>query len=157
MNKVTFTSVEIVHIKRTPSKAELRIEFPLTKSASSDMEWGELQDFEDSANLRGDLSASLIQLLPDDKQLRKNGVDLDVSRVHKFVATRQQIEGKRGKGTCWRVQADIVVTDITGMGKLEAYMLTAGKSEMRVSYEKAAVQPDLPGALDDSQGKLAVQ
>jgi hypothetical protein len=47
--------------------------------------------------------------------------------------------------------------DTTGAKKLEAYILTTGKSELKTSYTLPPVQQDLPGTeetADDAQGEF---
>lgn len=154
-SSVTLTSVEIEHFKRTRKQVTARFEFSLTKKLIAAMGWGELADFETASTLKGDLAASNIVLTPVDEALKRHQTEIAVSRVHAFNATRQEIEGSRGKGTRWLVQCDVVMTEPTACKKLEAYMLTAGKSEMRISYEKQAEQADLPGTepTEDGDGK----
>jgi hypothetical protein len=155
--KVDFTSVEIHHFKRSQSKMSVRFEMPLTKSCASAMGWGELQDWEDGSDLKGDLAASVITLTPSDESLKRHAIDLQVKRVHKFTATRQEIEGKRGKGSRLVVQCDAIVRDEKGCHKLEAYMATVPKSSMRVSYEKQPEQADIPGTEIKGNEELPLQ
>ena len=148
--KVKFTSVEIDHIKRSRKKMTARFEFPLTRPSALAMGWGELGDFENGSNLKGDLGATVISLVPNDEALKRHAVDLETSRVHKFVATRQEIEGKKGKGTRWMVQCEAIIRQVDGCKKLEAYMMTVPKSSMVVSYEPQPEQVNLPGTELDS-------
>ena len=157
--KVTFTSVEIDHIKRTMEKTTARFQFPLTKSVIAQMGWGELADYETASDLSGDLAALTITLNPTDVGLKRMAIDLDAQRVFNFKATKQELEGKRGKGSRWLVQCDAILRDNSGCRKIEAYMQSVPKSEMRVSYEPSAVQANIPGTeLDgDSQEEMPLQ
>ena len=155
---VKFTSVEVHHFKRSQSKMMARFEFPLTASSSKSMGWGELQDFEDGSDLRGDLAATVVTLTPNDPSMKRHAIDLEVQRVHKFKATRQQIEGKENKGTRWLLQCDVVIRDAASIQKLNGYMDAVPKSEMRVSYEKQPEQADIPGTeIQDSNEELPLQ
>ena len=155
---VKFTSVEVHHFKRSQSKMMARFEFPLTASSSKSMGWGELQDFEDGSDLRGDLAATVVTLTPNDPSMKRHAIDLEVQRVHKFKATRQQIEGKKDKGTRWLLQCDVVIRDAASIQKLNGYMDAVPKSEMRVSYEKQPEQADIPGTeIKESNEELPLQ
>ena len=147
---VKFTSVEIHHFKRSQKKIIARFEFPLTTSSAKSMDWGDLQEFEDSAGLKGDLAASIITLTPKDEALKRQAVDIEVSRVFKFTATRQEIEGKKDKGTRWMVQCYAVLRDAVSLQKLNSYMSAVPKSDMRVNYEKQPEQANIPGTEPDT-------
>jgi hypothetical protein len=123
------------------------------------MGWGDLQEFEESANLTGDLAATVISLTPKDAALKRQAVDLEVQRVFKFVATRVEVEGKRDKGTHWMVQCDAIVRDAVSLQKLNSYMTAVPKSDMRVSYEKQPEQQDIPGTAvrEDDQSEIPLQ
>lgn len=150
-SKVSFTSVELISFSRSQKQMTARFEFSLTQKAMQAMGWGEIPMFQHGCDLDGDLAASVIELIPSDALARKHAVQLDTRRVFKFVATRQEIEGKRGKGQRWSVQCDVVVSDGNGCKKLEQYMASAGKCEMRVSYEPQAVQEELPTATEEQR------
>jgi hypothetical protein len=147
---VKFTSVEIHHFKRSQTKIVARFEFPFNNSASKAMGWGDLQEFESGVNLIGDLAASVISLTPKDESLKRHAVDIEVTQVHKFIATRQEIEGKKDKGTRWVVQCDVMIRDAVGLQKLNSYMSAVPKSDMRISYEKQPEQQDIPGTEVDT-------
>ena len=154
--KVRFTSAQLKSFGRSVKKGGFaKIEFGLTLAISQSMGWGELADWQHGANLDGDLAASSFELIPKESENKKHAVQLGVCKINNFVATRREIEGKRGKGTRWTVQFDVSFQDGVGCAQLEGYMLTCDKSEVRVSYEKQPEQAELPGTeAEDSQGTL---
>lgn len=154
--KVKFTGAQLKSFGRSIKKGGFaKVEFPLTLAVAADMGWGELREFESSVNLDGDLAASTIDLIPKEPENKKHAVQLGVGRLSGFTATRREIEGKRGKGTRWTVQFDIGFQDGRGCAQLEAFMLTCDKMMVSVSYEKRAVQEELPGTQpDDKQETL---
>lgn len=147
---VTFTGATVIGFGRKASGATATIEFPLTTKVIKAMGWDDLADFESKSNLDGDLSAVSAEFTPSDASLKRKTTTLDLQRVHKFVATKQEQEGSRGKGKRWLVQASLVIRDELACTKLEPYFLSVPKGDIRVSYEKQAVQADIPGTENDT-------
>ncbi len=155
-SNVTFTSATIHSFGRTAKGGKAKFEFSLTQKAIAAMGWGELPTFSHGSNLDGDLSATAVELIPNDEPLRKHRFTLDSQRVCNFVATRQELENKRGKGHRWTVQCDVLFGDPAGCKKLETYLLNAGKGELRISYEKQPTQTEIPGveATEDQRQRV---
>ena len=156
--KVTFTNVELLGFGRSAKGAGLaRIQFSFTKDLRKAMGWStDLPEFQHGADLDGDLAAVTMELNPSQPELKKHAVELSAQRMHKFVVTRQELEGKRGKGFRWTVQADIAFSDPQGCQKLERFKISVPKFDLRVYYEPKAVQEVLPDAGDESQASLEV-
>jgi len=156
---VTFTQATLKEFGRDSGGAWARFEFPLTKSVISALNWGELADYETKTSLEGDLAATVISLTPDAPELAKQATDIDAQRVYHFVATKQEIEGSRGKGKRWLIQCDVSIRDVAGCQKLEGYMASVPKGKVRVSYERAPEQQQVPGTedADEDQGEPAAQ
>jgi hypothetical protein len=153
--KVKFTSAQIKSFGRSVKKGGYaKVEFGLTLAISQAMGWGELAGWQHGANLDGDLAASSFEVIPKEKENAKHAVQLGVSRLSGFTATRQELEGKRGKGTRWTVQFDVAFQDGTGCRQLEGYMLSCDKAEIRVSYEKQPKQEIIPGVEVEEEGEF---
>jgi hypothetical protein len=156
---VTLTSAVLIEFGRNQTGAWARFQCSLTKQLIAKMSWGEMADYEKKVTLKGDLAATVIELIPADEATKRHRTQISVQRVSSFVATQQEIEGSRGKGTRWLVQCDAVLRDETGCAKLEAYMQTVPKSDIRISYEKQPEQADIPGteAKDERQSEMPLQ
>lgn len=146
---VTFTGATLIEFGRSQTGATAKIEFPLTTRVMKAMGWDDLRDFETKASLEGDMAASVAEFLPGEEDKRR-AVQLDLQRVHKFVATKQEQEGSRGKGKRWLVQCLLTIRDEAGCQKLEGYILSVPKGDVRISYEKKPVQADIPGTEVDT-------
>ena len=109
------------------------------------MGWGEMADYEKKVTLKGDLAATSLELTPADEALKRHRLQVKVQRISGFVATQQEIEGSRGKGTRWLVNCEVAVGDENGCQRLESYMQAVPKGEAVISYEKQPEQADIPG------------
>lgn len=156
-SKVTFTSAELLKFSKDRKGVKATFEFPLNQKSSSAMGWGDLAEFQHGSDLDGDLAASIIEMIPNEEGNKRHRMQLDVQRINKFVGTRRELEGKKSKGTRWTVQCVAIITDMNGCKKMESYMASCAKSEMRISYEKQPEQTDLPGVeVDNNQESLGV-
>jgi hypothetical protein len=50
---------------------------------------------------------------------------------------RLEVKGKRGVGHRTELRFNVTTGDLKGARKLEEYFLVAGKSQLKISYEKA--------------------
>lgn len=111
-----------------------------------------------------DLTATIIELVPNNEELQAHAMTLDATGCGDFSVVHK--ESKKGKDS---VKAGTVIVEVSctvtfadpmGAAKLEAYMLSAARSEMTVTYTPQAVQDELPGTrvemgADDKQMPLA--
>ena len=102
------------------------------------------------ASLDGELAATVIVLTPKDESLKRHEMQLDVSKVNGFKTIRLELEGKRGVGHRTELRFLAHFSDVKGAAKLEAYMMTAAKSRVIISYTKQAQQSSLPGTEPDT-------
>lgn len=150
MARTTFTSVELLEFGRSKKKGgRSKWKAPLTQAVIKLMGWEDIPECYRGGQLSDDLAARQIEVTPNEEDLAKHSTTLDVQRMHKFEVVRRELEGKRGKGTELELHFSIEFADDTGCQKLERYMRVANKSKLRVDYEPAAVQPDLPGTKED--------
>ena len=154
--KLTITSVTLLTFKRDLKGGGADFSSSITQAVRKIMGWTEIPECYSGGSLDGDLAATVITLTPNDEALKRHAIDLDTTKVHKFEVVRLELEGKKGKGFRFELRFHVKFSDVKGCRKLEEYMLTAGKSTMVVSYEKQAVQADLPGTevAADAQGDL---
>jgi hypothetical protein len=153
--KVKFTGAQVKSFGRSVKKGgRIKIEFPLTQSVIQAMEWGDLADWQTGVNLEGDLAASVFEIIPREKENAKHAVQLGAARLSGFVATRREIEKKRGKGYRFTVQFDVAFEDGTGCRQLEGFMLSCDKAEIRVSYEKQPKQEIIPGVEVEEESEF---
>ena len=147
---VTFAGATLVDFGRNLKGCSAKIEFPLSSRVMKSLGWADLRDFETKASLEGDLAATVAEFVPSDEGMKRRAIQIDVQRVSGFVATKQEVEGSRGKGKRWLVQCTITIRDEAGCQKLEGYMLSVPKGDVKVSYEKQAVQEEIPGTELDT-------
>lgn len=155
--KITFTAVQLRKFSRDSSGGKAEFSSSLTASIIKKMDWVEMPECLTGGKLEGELNAISLDLEPKDEALRRHKIQLDISAVNKFNTVRLELEDSRGKGHRTELRFKVKFTDVKGAGKLEAYMLTCGKSTLVVSYEKQAQQADLPGVelKDDGQEPLS--
>lgn len=159
MDKLTFTSAQLLGFSRDASGGTATFSSTLNTNVEKAMGWTDIPSCATGATLEGELAASIIQLIPNDSELRRHEIQLDVARVNKFKVVRLELEGTRQVGHRQELRFTVQFSDVKGARKLEEYILTCGKSKVVVSYTKQAVQEDLPGTeLDDcdDQGSLGI-
>lgn len=150
-SKVTFTNAELDSFQRTRQGGTATFRAPLTSAVIKSMGWGDMPDSWKGATPEGDLAASTVELSPNDKELRKAGIQLDTTRVNGFKLIRLEAEGTRGSGFRREIRFVVYFADPNGAQKLEGYMLGAGKSRLVVSYEKQPVQGELGTEATEDQ------
>jgi|HubBroStandDraft_6_1064221.scaffolds.fasta_scaffold246976_2 hypothetical protein len=142
---VTLASCVLIEFGRSQKGAYAKLQCSLTKSLIKSLAWGDFADYEKKVTLKGDLAATSLELTPSDEALKRHRVQVKIQRVNNFVATQQEIEGSRGKGTRWLVTCDVEISDENGCRLLESYMHAVPKAEAKISYEKQPEQADIPG------------
>ncbi len=154
--KITFTSVQLRKFSRDSSGGKAEFSSSLTSSIIKKMDWVEMPECLTGGSLEGELNAINLELEPKDEGLKRHKIQLDIATVNKFHTVRLELEDSKGKGHRTELRFKVKFTDIKGAAKLEAYMLTCGKSTLVVSYEKQAQQADLPGVelKDDGQQEI---
>ena len=158
MEKLTFTTVELVSFGRSRKGGKAIFASSLNANVQKKMGWAEIPESITASNLEGDLAATVITLEPKEPELKKHAFSLDVQRVHRFQSVRLELEGTKNKGHRTEIRFLVEFSDPTGCKKLEAYMQTANKSSMQVSYEKQVVQEEIPEVMaTDEQRQAAME
>lgn len=141
-------------VKRTSRGGTCKFTFPLTPKVAKSLGWPELPDGtkgwspEDS-----ELNATLIELTPNNEELKQHSMTLDASHMGSFAIIRKA--KKKGKDSVkasekiTEVLCTVQFSDPEGAGKLERYIQNAARSEMLVCYTPEAVQDELPGTRVD--------
>lgn len=144
-------------VKRTSKGGTCKFTFPLTPRIAKSLGWPELPDGtkgwspEDS-----ELNATLIELTPNNEELKHHAMTLDSNHMGDFQIIRKA--KKKGKDSVksaekiTEVLCTVTFVDPEGAGKLERYIQSAARSEMLVCYEPQAVQEELPGTRVDMTG-----
>ena len=147
--QLTFTSVELDKLGRNNKGAWGTFSASLNQSVIKKMGWADIPECFTGSDLEGEIAAISLELTPDDSG--RKSIELEQALIVEFKTVRRELEGKQGKGHRTELRFRVVCQDMKGAGKLEAYkMSNLGKSKLRVSYEKAAVQADLPGTEEDT-------
>jgi hypothetical protein len=169
-NKATFTSVEIVQLVRGTNAGRVDVKCPLTQSVIKAMGWvqkrmqkegdheeevvvsTELPSFARGAiSLDGELAASIAHFTPNDEDLATNAIEFTITKCNDFKAYRLQAEGSGAKDQFRReLRFQIHFNSQKGACTIEKYMLSVPKSKLQVTYEKRAVQDELPGTGAES-------
>ena len=155
--KIVFNSAVLLGFTRTLKKATASFSCSLTKSVISSMGWTDVHECATGASLDGDLSATILELVPKDKEMERQSINVAISQIYKFELIRLELEGtKQGKGHRQELRFTVALNDSKACRVLEQYMLTIGdgKGSATVHYEPQPVQVPLPGAAADSQEPL---
>jgi hypothetical protein len=121
------------------------------------MEWNQdIPECLTKANPEGELVASAVELIPDQKDMAKQAVSLGVCKVNGFEIVRRELESSRGKGHRLELRFNLGFQDTDGCRRLEQYMLTIGESKgkLNVSYQKKAQQESL---ISDEQAAATAE
>jgi hypothetical protein len=138
-------------VSRTPKTGgKAKFTFPLTPKIARGLGWPELPDGtkgwspEDS-----ELSATLIELKPNNEELKAVSCVIDCQHMGDFqIICKAKKKGKdsvKGSEKITEVMCTVTFGDPLGCAKLEAYMLSAARSEMLVVYNPQPLQDELPG------------
>lgn len=151
---IAFTNVQLLSFSRKSTGGTASFSASLTAPVIKAMQWAELPECQTGAGLDGDLAAHQVELTPKEPELQKHAMTLDCKRIHKFTVTRLEIEGKKGKGHRFELRFEVSWPDPNGAQKLEQFIISCGKSILKVHYTKQAVQETLPDTEDDGQEEI---
>jgi hypothetical protein len=142
-------------VSRTPKTGgKAKFTFPLTPKIAKTLGWPELPDGTKGwSPENSELSATLIELKPNNEELKAVACVIDCQHMGDFQIIRKA--KKKGKDSVkatekiTEVMCVVTFGDPLGCAKLEAYMLSAARSEMLVVYDPQPQQDDLPGTRVD--------
>jgi len=160
MEHITYTNAELQSFTRNKKGGTAKFIAPLTVPVMKALELTEIPDFATSLDA-GEIhhTATEMMLRAKEGDLADYEVTVSIAAVSKFEVTRLETKGKRGKGS--RLQLSFVVSfaDATGCAHLEQHLLSAGPCNLRVSYERTAVQTEIEidDGGDDRQGVLGAE
>jgi hypothetical protein len=153
--RLQFSSVELDKFSRNSKGVHADFSSALNSSVMQAMGWTDIPECLTGADLEGEIACISMELIPTDTLLKKHAIELDLASLHTFQTVRRELEGKKGKGYRTELRFKVTCQDQQGARKLEAYMLTAGKSTIKVSYEKQAKQEEMPLDSDLDTGCVA--
>lgn len=115
----------------------LHLQADLSRPVMDDMGWDEIPDCVTSpSRMTGALAGRTLSLVPNDKDLKRHGFDLECNDLGDFVAVPQ----KNGEGavTGHRLNCIARSLEVSAISKVEAYcrLIGEGHAQMTVSYEK---------------------
>lgn len=166
-NKLRFLDTVLVRFTRNGKGGTVKMQTPLTIVLAQQLGWipegasleetGILRPWQTACDCEGDYHPKSFQLIPKDSTLKSQAMTLDVTRVHRLVVVRREIENKKGKGKTLQLTFAADFSDIAGCKKLEQYMQTVDKSTLQLSYEQqmpltedSTVEPDEDQAQIDA-------
>lgn len=152
---LTFTNCELVSFSRSPEKGVASFSASFTDKVKQAMGWQDIPECMTGGKLEGDLHATEAVLSPNEKELRKHQVSLDVARVLNFETVRLELERSKGKGHRTELRFKVQFTDPNGARKLEQYLISCGKSRLTIAYTKAPVQEELDGVQASEEQRQA--
>jgi hypothetical protein len=147
-----FTAVNalLISVLRNKNNGYAKIKFQLTAKITKALEWPEMP--EGTAEWIPDvdeLKASLIELTPNNDELRAKSVSVDCLTIGDFVVQRKAKKdgpnAVKGEKKITEVHCKVTFSDPCGCAKLEQYLQSAARSEMLVCYTPQPVQGELPG------------
>ena len=146
MEKLTFTTVELIKFTRDKKTTKATFSAGFGRDVIAKMGWSDIPECLTGGNLEGELTVYALELVPSDAGAKRHAIELQPAEIHSFSTVRLELEGKRGKGHRTELRYIVSSADPEAASKLERYMISCGKSSMRVSYEPVTKQSDLPGA-----------
>lgn len=158
-NRIQFTSAVLHSFSRNGKGGSATFSSSLTRDVCRAMDWPTDYsiDWLTKARPDGDLHATTAELVPNEKGLKKQAKNLDVSRVNGFEVIRLELESSRGKGHRLELRFTVSFPDLEGCRKLEEYMAVVGegKSTLNVSYTKQqSLIPDEVTASDEQRAAV---
>lgn len=154
--KLNFSKVQLLSFSRKPSEGTIKVSCAPTKTVSKALGWDEVPEWQKSACPVGGLAASIVEFTPANSDQAKHAIEITASSVRDFEFVRVQVKkGKTAnKAPTYKLELHCAIdfSDPAGAKKLEAYMQTIGESTMRVTYERAAEQTEIP--MDDEQESI---
>ncbi len=139
---VKFTNVRLVNFTRDSGGGKANFKASLTKDVMKALQWPEGVGDVAKTSPGGELHCSVIELIPKDQG---KAITLDSTKISNFTTLQKETEGTRQKSKSTELHFTVFWNDTTGAKKLEAYILTTGKSDLKTSYTLPPVQQDLPG------------
>jgi hypothetical protein len=158
MPNVTFNSAVLRSFSRNGKGGSAAFTTNLTAHVCKAMDWNpEIPDCLTNAKPEGELVASSVELIPEQKDMQKQAVSLGVCNVTGFEIVRREMEGNRGKGHRLELRFSVGFQDANGCARLETYMQTIGaaKGKLNVSYQRKAQQESL--ISEDQAADTAVE
>lgn len=146
MPNVSFTSAVLRSISRNSKGGNAAFTTSLTQAVCKALDWSiDIPECLTNARPEGQLVASSVELVPDQKDMARQAVSLGVSNVSGFEIVRRELEGNRGKGHRLELRLNVGFNDSDGCARLEQYMMTIGqgKGKLAVSYTRKAEQERL--------------
>lgn len=146
MPNVSFTSAVLRNISRNGKGGNAAFTTSLSQAVCKDLDWShDIPECLTNAKPEGELVASAVELIPEQKDMVKQSVSLGVSKVSGFEIVRRELEGNRGKGHRLELRFNVGFQDSDGCRRLEQYMMTIGeaKGKLTVSYQRKAEQEKL--------------
>ncbi len=139
---------------RKKNVGSVKIKFQLTQAVTDALDWPQMPEgTAEWVPEVDELQASMIELTPNNPELKAVACSIDTSTIGDFMVQRKK--KKAGKNS---VKADKTITEVIctvrfadplGCAKLEQYMQSAARSEMLVVYEPQPTQDELPGTRVD--------
>lgn len=141
--KIIFTGVQLLSFGRKPEGGTAKFSAAFSEKVSEAMGWEDIPECLTGGKLEGELRATSATLAPNEKELQKHEMDLDISHVGSFETVRLKLERSKGKGHRTELRFSVSFSDPNGARKLEQYITSCGKSRLTVAYTKQAEQEEM--------------
>jgi hypothetical protein len=138
MESITFPSAVLLSFSRKPKGGVAHFSSSLTKDVLNKMQWADIPDCMKGAKLDGDFTARTLVLTPQQDELKKHTLELDIDTVGKFETVRLELESSKGKGSRAELRFEVGFSAKDTAALLESFMCTIGeaKGKCTVSYMK---------------------
>ena len=146
--KLTFVGLEISSFTRTKKATVIKVACELSAPVMRQLDWQEAPECYTGGGLEGDLTATAAEFIPSDGSLSQHAQVIDAVRMNAFKTVRLENKGKRGAGHRTELRFSITSGDLRAAEKLEGYLLVAGKSKLKVAYER--VEPKGASGEEDT-------
>lgn len=157
--KITFTSAVLKSFTRDHNGCTAQFTASMNANVSKAMKWEDIPECLTGATLEGQLSATTMELVPKETELRKHGIEIDISQVSSFQAIRLELEGKKGKGHRIELRFKVRSAQSDAARRLEVYMATIGegKSSATVSYTRQEnLIPDVEATAEQRAAAMEI-
>ena len=137
-NKITFKNAILLSFSRTGKTTMAKFASLFDAGVIKAMDWSEVADKITSAKPEGELNATHLELVPNEKELRAHAIDLDISNTSSFQTVRLELDGLKGKGHKTELRFTVESAADNAAQTLEAYMVAMGegKGRLNISYRK---------------------
>lgn len=157
--KLTFSKVVILSVDRKPESGKVKLSCAPSKNVAKAMSWGDSPDWLKSATPEGKLTVTLAEFEPIHGDLKKHAFDLQQTKVmdgFEFVRVQVKTGKTAKKAPTYRneLHCALTFTDPKGAGKIEQYFGLVQESTLKITYNEAATQEELPGATDEQRQAL---